>query len=99
MADGRQLMADCALKKKENKMLKLLNLFVNCHLINASFGYFFFFELICISLSVKQRKHYRMFLLEFQPNQSEFAVELRTLVRHTIRQNNTFTFMNSYGII
>ena len=40
-----------------------------------------------------------MFLLVFQPNQSEFAVELRTLVRHTIRQNNTFTFMNIYRII
>ena len=31
-----------------------------------------------------------MFLLVFQPNQSEFAVELRTLIPHTIRQNNTF---------
>ena len=26
-------------------------------------------------------------------------MELRTVVRHTIRQNSTFTFMNSYGII
>ena len=38
------------------------------------------FELIYILLSVKQRKRYRMYLLVFQPNQSEFAVELRALV-------------------
>ena len=31
-------------KNKENRMLILLNLLVNCHLLrNASFGYFFFF--------------------------------------------------------
>ena len=30
-------------KEKENRMLILLNLLVNCHLLrNASFGYFFF---------------------------------------------------------
>ena len=36
-------MADGAFKKtnrKENRMLILLNLLVNCHLRNASFGYF-----------------------------------------------------------
>ena len=62
-----------------------LNLLVNCHLLgNASFGFFFnfFFNLnwFNILLSVKQRKRYGMFLLVFQPNQSEFAVELGTLV-------------------
>ena len=79
---------------KKNTMLILLNLLVNCHLLrNASFGFFFLsFEFIYILLSAKQRKCYGMFLLVFQPYQSEFTVELRTLVRHTIRQNNTFTF-------
>ena len=52
-----------------------------------------------ILLSVKQRKRYGMFLLVFQPNQSEFAVELGTLVRHTIWKNNKFTVINIYRII
>ena len=100
-ADGGRRMG--LFKKKKNRMFIVLNLLINCHLLrNASFGYFSFFcwfELIYILLSVKQRKRYRMFLLVFQPNQTEFVVELRTLVRHTIRQKNTFTFMNIYRII
>ena len=46
---------------------------------------FFKFELIYILLSVEKRKRRKTFLLVFQPNQ--FAVELRTLVRHIIQQH------------
>ena len=85
-----------------NRMFILLNLLVNCHLLrNASFGYFFLkFDLIYILLLVKSENAIECFFLFFsQISLSLQLVELRTLVRHTIRQNNTFAFMNICGII